>query len=336
MLADEIAETDLPDDPHLADRLVTYFPPALRERYAAQMPGHRLHREIITTVVVNDFVNRSGISCFHRLSGETGGGAADLIRAQIAARMIFGADELDARIADLDHAISAQVQTALRLEVRTLVERATRWLVDNRRRPLDIAAAVQDLKAGVAAVVGALPDLLAGREAEAMARRVAQSREAGVPNGLAAQIAVLPASYGALTVVSTARQTDLDPVRVARVHFLLAQRLGLDRLLGRIIELPREDRWQTMARAALRDDLHAVHAELTAEVLDSGAEGPAFSDGSGSDGLPVRSPDDLVRAWEHANPASTNAVKTLRSITSNRADLARVSVALRVVRGLVG
>ena len=27
--------------------------------------------------------------------------------------------------------------------------------------------------------------------------------------------------------------------------------------------LPREDRWQTMARAALRDDLHAVHAQLT-------------------------------------------------------------------------
>ena len=41
----------------------------------------------------------------------------------------------------------------------------------------------------------------------------------------------------------------------------------MDRLLARIIELPRDDRWQTMARAALRDDLHAVHAQLTADVL---------------------------------------------------------------------
>ena len=42
------------------------------------------------------------------------------------------------------------------------------------------------------------------------------------------------------------------------MHFALGQRLGLDRLLGRIIELPRSDRWEIMARAALRDDLHAV------------------------------------------------------------------------------
>ncbi len=336
VLADEIAETDLPDDPDLTDRLVDYFPPALRARYAQQMSGHRLHREIVTTVVVNDFVNRSGISCFHRLSGETGAGPADVIRAQIAARTIFGAAELDAQVGQVNHTVPAQTQTALRMEVRTLVERATRWLVDNRRRPIDITSAETDLRAGVQAVVGALPELLGGREAEAMNRRVEQYREAGVPDDLAAQVAVLPASYGALTVVSTARRTELDPVRVARVHFLLAQRLGLDRLLGRIIELPREDRWQTMARAALRDDLHAVHAELTAEVLDAGAEGPAFSDGSGSDGLPVRDSEELVGAWEQANPASIDAVKTLRSITSTRADLARVSVALRLVRGLVG
>ena len=68
------------------------------------------------------------------------------------------------------------------------------------------------------------------------------------------------------------------------MHFALGQRLGLDRLLARIIELPRDDRWQTMARAALRDDLHAVHAQLTAEVL--GADRAASSTATGAgDGL---------------------------------------------------
>ena len=63
----------------------------------------------------------------------------------------------------------------------------------------------------------------------------------------------------ALTIVQTAARDGLDVREVASVHFTLGQRLGLDRLLRRIIELPRDDRWQTMARAALRDDLHAVH-----------------------------------------------------------------------------
>ena len=34
MLAREVLASDLPDDPYLADRLINYFPTALRERYA--------------------------------------------------------------------------------------------------------------------------------------------------------------------------------------------------------------------------------------------------------------------------------------------------------------
>ena len=85
VLEDEILASDLPDDPYLEGRLINYFPSAMRERYADQMRTHRLHREIIATVVLNQFVNESGNTCFHRLSNETGAGAPDVIRAQIAA-----------------------------------------------------------------------------------------------------------------------------------------------------------------------------------------------------------------------------------------------------------
>ena len=181
----------------------------------------------------------------------------------------------------LDHQIDAQVQTGLRMEVRTLVERATRWLVNNRRRPIDIGAAVGQLAAGVQAVEAALPTLLTGRDAEALAQRLKGYRAANVPDDLAPAVAVLHPAYAALTIVQTADREGLDVVKVAEVHFTLGQRLGLDRLLTRIVELPRDDRWQTMARAALRDDLHAVHALLTAQVLaGDGGEEP-FGPGAG-------------------------------------------------------
>ena len=80
-------------------------------------------------------------------------------------------------------------------------------------------------------------------------------------------MAVLPPAYMLLGIVEIAQREELDPAEVARVHFALGERLGLPVLLQRILALPREDRWQTMARAALRDDLHAVHAQLTAQVL---------------------------------------------------------------------
>jgi glutamate dehydrogenase len=322
VLEDELLASDLPDDPYLEGRLINYFPSALRERYADQMRTHRLHREIIATVVLNQFVNESGITCFHRLSNETGAGAPDVIRAQIAARAIFGAADLDNAIAALDHRIDAQMQTTLRMAVRTLVERATRWLINNRRHPIDVGAAVGHFSDGVQAVRQAMPNILTGRDKEALEQRLKSYQAAGVPDELATAIAALPPEYAALTIVQTALQSDVDVLKVAELHFTLGQRLGLDRLLARIVELPREDRWQTMARAGLRDDLNAVHAQLTAEVLNT-------------NGAATKSARDVVIAWEKSNAAVHESVRTLRSLTGGRADLARMSVGLRVVRRLL-
>jgi glutamate dehydrogenase len=321
VLEDEILGSDLPDDPYLSDRLISYFPTAMRERYAAVMPAHRLRREIITTMVVNQFVDASGITCFHRLSAETGASAADVIRAQIAARTIFDVDQHERAIRDLDHRVDSQVQMTLRMEVRTLVERATRWLINNYQRPLDISTAVHQMSSGVRQVQEALPTVLQGRDHDAYEKRLQSYRTAGVPDDLAAVTAALSPAYAALTVVQTADREALGPVSVAEVHFTVGQRLGLDRLLSRMIELPRDDRWQTMARAALRDDLHAAHAQLTAEVLAGGEAGNGAR--------------ELVAAWERKTPSVHEVVKTLRSICAGRPDLARMSVGLRIVRGLL-
>ncbi|MGO1971504.1 MAG: NAD-glutamate dehydrogenase [Propionibacteriaceae bacterium] len=321
VLEKKILTSDLPDDPYLGDRLITYFPQALRERYEAIMPEHRLHREIITTVAVNRFVNSSGITCYFRLAGETGAAAADVIRAQLAARAIYRAGVHETAIRKLDNVIDADVQTVMRLEVRTLVERCTRWILNSRRAPIDVVAAVEQFADGVEQVKEALPRILSGRDAEAYEQRLAAFVEAGVSEDLSSAIAKLPLAYGALAIVAIAVRDGRDPVRVAETHFALGQALGLDRLLRRIIELPREDRWQTRARATLRDDLHTTHAQLTAAVLGS-------DDGTG----PVAS---LVDEWQQADSLVGSTVETLETICESPSDLARMSVGLRVVRSLL-
>ena len=298
VLANEVLGSPLPDDPYLANRLINYFPTALRERYAEAITEHRLSREIITTVVVNRFVNASGITCFHRISSETGAGAADVIRAHIAAREIFGAHDHEAAIIALDHRVDAQVQTALRMEVRTLIERATRWLVNNRRRPVDITSAVEQYRDGVRAVQQHLPELMTGRDLETYEKKLKGYLAAGVPEELARTTAALSAAYAALTIVQTARADELQINDVAAVHFALGHRLGLDRLLNRIVELPRDDRWQTMARAALRDDLHTVHSRLVAEAMATAGR-RRDSQGAGR-GLGEGDPRGRRR---HSNPA---------------------------------
>ncbi len=323
VLADALLESDLPDDPFLRNDLFGYFPTKMRQTYRDRMRTHPLRREIIVTQAVNDLVNGAGITFFHRLSDETGASAEELVRANFVAREVFGFRALNDEINSYDNKLDALMQTRMRLEMRTLVERASRWFVNNRRSPLDSEATVDFFGVVAQRVMTALPELLTGRELDGFETRRDALVAKGVPEDLAVRVAVLPPAYAALTIVETATRDELDPLEVARVHFALGERLGLSALVPRILSLPRDDRWQTMARAALRDDLHTVHAQLTAKVLaETSAEQPA----------PVR-----VADWEEQDEVVVSrAVGTLNEICSDEhADLARLSVGLRVVRTML-
>jgi glutamate dehydrogenase len=323
VLAQELLAGDLPDDPYLQLDLRAYFPTQIREGFAAQVDAHPLRREIIVTQVVNDLVNGAGMTYWPRLAGETGADAADLTRANFVAREIYGSLPLRNELKTYDNQLDAKLQTSMRIEMRTLVERASRWLVTTRRPPLDSQATVQQFAGQVQATMSELPDLMTGRELSAYHDRRELLMTRGAPEDLASRIAVLQPAYVLLGIVETAQRDGLDPADVARVHFALGERLGVPALLQRIVQLPRADKWQTMARAALRDDLNGVHTQLTAQVLRT-----TTADAS----APAR-----IAEWEESDATLVSrAAETLGQICADEdTDLARVSVGLRVVRGLL-
>ncbi|WP_372734019.1 NAD-glutamate dehydrogenase [Nocardioides sp.] len=323
VLAQELLADDLPDDPYLETDLRAYFPTAMRERFGTHIEAHPLRREIIVTQVVNDLVNGAGMTFWPRLAGETGSDAADLTRANFVAREIFGSLELRDELKSFDNQIDAALQTSMRIEMRTLVERASRWLVTNRRPPLDSQGTVDYFAGPVQATMLQLPDLMTGRLLGDFHDRRELLMTRGAPEELAARVAVLEPAYVLLGIVDTAARDDLEPADVARVHFALGERLGVPTLLQRIMGLPRADKWQTMARASLRDDLNSVHTQLTAQVLRQT---------SPDDPAPTR-----IAQWEQRDAVLVSrAAETLSQICVDEdTDLARVSVGLRVVRGLL-
>ncbi len=323
VLADDLLASDLPDDPYLRQDLLAYFPSRMLADHVPAMEEHPLRRQIIVTQVVNDLVNGAGMTFIPRLAGETGASVADLTRANFVAREIFGSLLMREEISTYDNQVPAERQTRMRIEMRTLVERASRWLVNNRRPPLDSVATVEFFQNRVQTVLAALPELITGQELDAFVARRERLTNAGVPDDLASRVAVLAPAYTLLGIVETADSLDLDPVEVARVHFALGERLGLPALVHRIFALPRDDRWQTMARAAVRDDLYAVHQQLTAAVLSTTPQDETAT--------------ARVAVWEDADAELVGrAVKTLTEICrDDAADLARLSVGLRVVRGLL-
>jgi glutamate dehydrogenase len=136
--------------------------------------------------------------------------------------------------------------------------------------------------------------------------------------------------------VTSAAATKHGVEETAAVYVLLADRLQLGRLRDLITALPRDDRWSSAARSALRDDLYAAHAALTRDVLAVGGTGAGLTGAwavAGSTG----SAADRVAMWETQNTlAASRAARTLAEIwESNRFSFTTLSVAVRVIRSLV-
>ncbi len=317
ILADEIV-----DEAWTNDVLSRYFPTPLRERCAGRMAGHRLRREIITTVLSNEVVNRGGTSFVYRAMEESGASAADVIRAFVVVREVFGLSDIWAAAEALDNQVPTESQTLVFLESRRLLDRAVRWLVSTRRSPIDVAGEIARLRPGIRELLPQLPTVLIGLERRSLDEHMATIADRGVPMDLAEQVTSINYGFGLLDVLEAAAATDRPATEVAQVYFVLSARFRIDQLLSHISKLPRGDRWQTLARMALRYDLYAALAALTAEVLQSTP--------------PEAAPEDRVSQWERDNAASiARASNALGSVDDTPAELAALSVLLRQIRTLV-
>jgi len=313
-LFDEIMASDLPEDPWIGTALARYFPAQLRERFGAYIPRHPLRREIIATHVLNSMVNRVGSTFVHRLSDLTGARPAQVVRAYLAAREIMGHVALWQQVEALDNKVPDAVQSEMLIEEGWLTAGATTWFLRSRRLTEPLEALFGRFMPAVQMLLVSLAE-----EAKASPKAAAWIAE-GVPAPLAWRIASSAGLVAALDISEVAEAVQRDVAEVADAHVAVASRLGLVRLRQLIDALPSESHWQTLAKAALGDDLAQLQRAITQAVLQAGTGSVA----------------ELLAQWEQQNAdALERAQRQLAELAdAPAADLAMLSVALRELRNL--
>jgi glutamate dehydrogenase len=327
-LKKDILASDMPDDPYFATTLADYFPQALRETYAAELERHPLKREIITNSVVNSMVNRGGITFVFRTQEEAAGSPDQVARAFIVAREVFNLRSYVEQTEALDNVLPTAVQTRLYLEFRRLLDRSVRWLLAARPGSLDITTEVERLGPVVTELAPLIPELLQGSERERVVTQTTAWEADGVPADLAARAATLLDSYSLLDVVEIASDLDRTPGDVAEVYFKMSERFGIDGMLNRVAQLARDDRWDALARGALRDDLYAVLEAFTRNAFESEDD----LDGDGTVSAAER-----IESWCRVNADGVaRAESQLTGILGlEKPTIAALSVALRSLRSVV-
>ena len=111
-----------------------------------------------------------------------------------------------------------------------------------------------------------------GHDADAFQARAKDLRKAGAPARLATRVAAMPWMISVFDIVEDAAACGSTQEMATCVYFGVGERLSLDWLRDRVLELPRSDRWQALARSALRDDLYELHRMLTREIVTAATD----------------------------------------------------------------
>jgi len=322
VLFQQLLDSDVPEDAFLSKELRRYFPEPLQDKYAQHMERHRLKREIIATAVTNSMVNRMGATFVLRMGEDTGKTPAQVARAFNIAREVFDARDLWAAIEALDGKVNGNAQIDALLLIWAALRNSTRWVLNHGEATLDIAAAVTRFHQGMRDLRGHLVEAVTPREKQRYDADKQRWLDAGFPEKLAADLAVLPTPGSGLDIIHVAADHKLKVERAAEVYFALGEALHLSWLMSKIEELPVESRWHAHARGSLRDELYTQHRALTAQVIESGGKGKGA---------------EIVDAWLNRDDPSLKF--TLGMFADMRtqvvADYPIVSVAVRRLAQLV-
>uniref|UniRef100_UPI003F85969C NAD-glutamate dehydrogenase domain-containing protein n=1 Tax=Actinosynnema sp. TaxID=1872144 RepID=UPI003F85969C len=322
-LKEALADSELADDPAMEDTLLDYFPAPLREVARESLLAHPLRRQIVVNEIANAIVNRGGVSFAYRAQDETGATLVQIARAFHVVRAVFDLGAYTAAVEALDNEVDTATQSELYLEFRRLVDRALRWFLSNRSLSSGMEAEIERFAGPVQALTPRLRELLQGSELERFEANAAWARERGVPDDLADAYASALDRFSLLDITELSMEMERDVEEVAAVYFGVSEAFGLDAMLTHVSNLPRTDRWSSLARGALRDDIYGVMRGLTRTVAERTTPGSASVE---------RVADGMA---EHRE-ALTRTSQLLHTVGEmDEPGLAPLSVALRTLRGLV-
>jgi len=322
----ELKESKLLDAPYFEGDLQRYFPVIMQKKFAREIAGHRLRREIVATMLTNSLVNRMGVSFVHEMREETGLSAADIALAYALTRDAFHLRDIWAMIESLDGKVEASVQIELFRAVNLFIEHACRWWLRHLPQPIKIDQVMARFGKGIDEFRASYEPMMTRTLKSAYDQVITNLTGFGIPANIARTVASLELLASACDVVEVATQNQLPVKTVGPMYFELGARLKLGWLRRTARQLTTESHWERRAIIGLVTELYQAQKQITEHLLRR----------QKYNGKP-RQPAALVADWaaqeEEALRRYLSAIEDLK--VQPTIDHAMLIVALRQVQWMV-
>jgi len=244
-----------------------YFPSILRKRYSEFIPGHRLSRQILATLIANDLVNRMGPAFVKRVQDDTNADIVTIARAYTVARQICGVGGLFKTIESLDNQLPATAQMSMLFELSRTLRHACYWLIEQFGDTLEIAKTVDRLKAGMKTVYMRTSNTMSTSARQRQEKAAADYQELGASEALANKMSSLLLTRAALDIADLAEVYKRDVMETAKLYAAFNEHLSLFLLHVGAEDLRVSGRWQAIARNNLREEFYQIRREHAARFL---------------------------------------------------------------------
>ncbi|AYD03085.1 NAD-glutamate dehydrogenase [Neorhizobium sp. NCHU2750] len=263
VLFDTLLESTVPDDPYFSTLLKDYFPARMQKPYAADIQKHRLHREIVATILANEAVNRGGPGFIQAMVDMTGATAANVVKAIFLIRDGFGLPELWSQIDALDTRVAGRIQNDLYAEVGRIVLFGTYLALQTQIAASDMSEAVARLRT---AIKGLRPTVTKDVIAET-APFAAEFEAAGVPTDLLGEIRTLSALVIVPEIMLIAEKTGEGMARAAESYLAVTETFRINRLIGAGERIGTSDHYESLALSRSLQQLASARRAIVIAAL---------------------------------------------------------------------
>ncbi len=314
-IKNEIIHSELPEKDFLCcDYLLNYFPQKMVTEFKDSILKHQLRREIISTCIANDVVNRMGCIFINNLVESTGVKVHEAVNIYIVVNHLYNLSSLWQGIDKLDGKIDVDSYLQIVRNVQKFIGRVSFWLVKN----LDLV----ELD-GVAEFRGAIEtlghDVLDEHLLNVYNHGYTSLVELDINEDLAKRVADLRILIYALDVISVAEQTSLSIFEAGRIYFELKSLLRFNMIRTIAINMKsRSSYWDRSLINDLLDDLSNYHHKLAVKVIKA-----------------TDNHVDKVQTWAYSNKDCIERYNSfLNEMTASKLDLSKLIFIIRRIKVL--
>jgi glutamate dehydrogenase len=245
-----------------------YFPAKMQKQYAADIAGHRLHREIIATALANEAINRGGPGFVQQMSDMTGATAANVVKAAFLARDSFELPRLWADLDALDGKISGRIQNDLYARTSEIFAEATRLILQTEGGAGAMTDVIERFKA---AIRGLRSSVTSAGILEAAAQ-AGEYEAQGVPSKLAQEIAMLSTIVLVPEIMLIADRTGATMARAAESYFAVTETFRVNRLIASGERIATGDHYESLALSRSLQQIASARRAIVIAALSGHAK----------------------------------------------------------------